>query len=174
MAPNESSREQNSGRTVTSTLVAREFVELAKAENPPGKLTVLKLIALTYIAHGWSFAELGRGLVDESVLAWPYGPAFRDLYGAIRAFGHEHPVVNVPPSQLEWEHQGTKLTKNEEEIIKSVYNEYKDVSENVLIEQSRKSGTPWSITWDESLPNHIQQKIDNRLTYTHFSRSRST
>lgn len=160
---------RRSGRLVTSTLVARELVELAKADNPPRELTILKLIALTYIAHGRSFAELGEGLIDEQVLAWPYGPAFRNLYGEIRAFG-VYPVMNVPKSHLERGHPDTKLTKDEVTVVKSVYDDFKDESEEDLIRQNQKPGTPWYYIWD-GLDINNQKIIEDKMTRRYFSES---
>ena len=156
------------GRLVTSTLVAREFVEWAKTDEPPRDLTVLKLIALTYLAHGRSFAELGEGLVDESVMAWPYGPAFRDLYGVVRTFGH-YPVTNVAESRLEREYSHTKLTANEMKVIKSVYDDFRDASEEDLITQSQEPGTPWHRIWEGKIDPANQKVIDDRYTGLYFS-----
>ena len=159
---------RRSGRLVTSTLVARELVELAKIDEPPRELTVLKLISLTYLAHGRSFAQLGKGLVDEKVLAWPYGPAFRELYGVVRTFGH-YPVTNVAESRLEREYPDTKLTRDELKVITSVYDDFKDSSEKDLIRQSQEPGTPWHRIWDEKIDPANQKVIDDRLTRLHFS-----
>ena len=155
-------------RRVTSTLVAREFVEWAKTDDPPRDLSILKLIALTYLAHGRAFAELGEGLVDEPVMAWPYGPAFRNLYSEIRAFGG-YPVMNVPESQLEREYPNTKLTRDELKVIKSVYDDFKDESEEGLIRQSQKPGTPWHEIWDGKIDPNNQKVIDDRYTGLYFS-----
>ena len=154
-------------RLVTSTLVAREFVELAKADNPPRELMVLKLISLTYLAHGRSFAKLGAGLIGEPVLVWPYGPAFRDLYGAIRAFGN-YPVTKVPVSRLEWKHQGVKLTIDQMKVIESVYDEFKDVTSEELIKKSKKPGTPWHRIWDGKIDPANQKVIDDRHIALYF------
>ena len=157
-------------RRVTSTLVAREFVELAKADNPPRELMVLKLISLTYLAHGRSFAKLGAGLIGEPVLVWPYGPAFRDLYGAIRAFGN-YPVTNVPVSRLEWKHQGVELTVDQMKVIESVYDEFKDVTSEELIKKSTKPGTPWHDIWEGKVDPANQKVIDDRQIRRYFAAS---
>lgn len=159
---------RRSGRLVTSTLVARELVEWSKADEPPRELTILKLIALTYLAHGRSFAELGEGLVDEQVMAWPYGPAFRSLYSEIRAFGG-YPVMNVPKSSLEREYPDTKLTRDEMKVVRSVYDDFKDESEEDLIRQSQEPGTPWHETWEGKIDPDNQKVIDDRVTRLHFS-----
>ena len=160
--------ERRRARLVTSTLVARELVEWAKVDNPPRQLTVLKLIALTYLAHGRSFAELGEGLVDEQVMAWPYGPAFRNLYGEIRAFGG-YPVMNVNESRLEREYPDTKLTRDEMKVVKSVYDDFKDECEEDLIRRSQEPGTPWHETWEGKIDPKDQKVIDDRYTSLYFS-----
>ena len=50
-----------------STIAARKIHEIAQNEGRP--VTPLELIKLTYLAHGWSLAFRGRGLVREAAEA---------------------------------------------------------------------------------------------------------
>ena len=133
---------------VASTLVARQFLDIAQADTPPKPLTLLQLIKLTYVAHGWSFVNLPKPLVSEDVHAWKYGPVFPDLYFALRPFGSK-PVTEVPESVREKE-SGIKLEKREVDLIEEVYKEYSDFSGTELTRMTHQEGTPWHKTWQVS------------------------
>ena len=133
---------------VASTLVARQFLDIAQADTPPKPLTLLQLIKLTYVAHGWSFVNLPKPLVSEDVHAWKYGPVFPDLYFALRKFGSGL-VTEVPESAREKE-SGIELEKQEVDLIKEVYKEYSDFSGAELIQMTHREGTPWHKTWQVS------------------------
>lgn len=132
-------------RLVASTLVAREFFEIARSDVPSKPFTPLQLIKLTYIAHGWSFVNLETPLVSEDVHAWKYGPVFPRLYHAIKAFGSQ-PVDGVPKSRLETESK-TELVQSEKDLIKAVYDNYCDFSGIELTRMTHRHGTPWHKTW---------------------------
>ena len=133
---------------VASTLVARQFLDIAQADAPPKPLTLLQLIKLTYTAHGWSFVNLPKPLVSEDVHAWKYGPVFPDLYIALRQFG-SRPVSEVPKSSRELE-SGTELEELEVDLVSEVYKEYSDFSGAELIQMTHREGTPWHKTWQVS------------------------
>lgn len=132
-------------RFVASTLVAREFFDIAGLDVPSKPFTPLQLIKLTYIAHGWSFVNLKTPLVSEDVYAWKYGPVFPRLYHTIKVFGSQ-PVDHVPQSRLEKESE-TKLVQNEKDLIKAVYDNYSDFSGVELTRMTHRHGTPWHKTW---------------------------
>lgn len=131
-------------RPVPSTLVAREFHGLSKAEGV--RRTPLELIKLTYLAHGWSFAILKGPLVDEPVEAWQYGPVFPKLYHALKAYG-QSPVEIVPKCYREQTEQGICLESEERDLVKDVYETYKHLNGPQLIDLTHKKGSPWSKTW---------------------------
>ena len=130
---------------VASTLVARQFLDIARADAPPKPLTLLQLIKLTYIAHGWSFVNLPKPLVSEDVHAWKYGPVYPDLHFALRPFG-SRPVTEVPKSARERK-SGLELEELEVDLIKEVYNEYSGFSGTELVQMTNREGTPWHKTW---------------------------
>lgn len=153
-------------RFVSSTLVAREFHRLAKAETPPRDLTPIQLIKLTYLAHGWAFVYLGsKGLVNEKVEAWQYGPVFPSLYRALKDYGSS-PVDEVPKTFKEQRHSDTYLYEDEKALIKSVYNTYKDLDGPQLITLTHQDGTPWKSTWSRRFWNS-EIKPDLISSYYH-------
>jgi uncharacterized phage-associated protein len=52
----------------------------------------MQLQKLVYIAHGWNLAINGTPLTSDIPAAWDYGPVYRDLFEALRAYG-SNPVT---------------------------------------------------------------------------------
>lgn len=149
-------------KVVTSAQVARQFLELAKEEEK--QLTPLKLIKLTYLAHGWAYPYLGRLLVNEPVEAWKFGPVFPRLYHALKRYGRG-PVDEVPQDSLEQEGEvSVPLDENEKKLIKAVYNGYKHLNGMQMSDLTHKEGTPWRSTpW-----NILSNQIDPALICAHY------
>lgn len=136
-------------RFLPAMLVAREILRLANADNPPQKLTPLKLIKLTYITHGWAYPCLGRRLIGDAVEAWEYGPVYPELYHAIKHHGRDS-VETVTESAYEQLQKAQEneihLEEDEEELIKVVYNAYKSLSGPQLVTLTHALNTPWDRT----------------------------
>lgn len=137
-------------RVVTSTLVARRFVEVAKERGE--KLTPLQLQKLVFLAHGWSFPLLNRPLVGDRVEAWRYGPVFPELYVALKRYGATA-VKEVPESARERVTNRVNevtLDKSEMGVIDLVYEKYGSLSGPMLIELTHQEGSPWHNTEEGS------------------------
>lgn len=61
-----------------ANIIANFFVKKAQEEQIP--LTLMKIIKLVYIAHGWHLAHKKSPLISEPVEAWPYGPVVPSVY----------------------------------------------------------------------------------------------
>lgn len=132
---------------VTSTLVAREFVKLADTRDP--ELTQLKLMKLTFFAHGWHLGIHGNPLICEDARAWPHGPVFKDLYHATKHYDRGV-ILDVPMSKRErsFEKAGiNKIEKKGRKIIKRVSDAYKENTAWQLRELSHREGSPWETTF---------------------------
>lgn len=49
-----------------------------------GRMTVMKLLKLTYVAKGIGFARLGRAIYGDDIEAWDRGPVVVDLWKHLR------------------------------------------------------------------------------------------
>ena len=130
-------------RVVTSTLVARRFVETAKERGR--SLIPLQLQKLVFLAHGWAFPLLGRLLVNERVEAWLYGPVFPELYVALRRYGAGD-VGEVPESARERvtnRVSAVTLDEAENHVIGLVHDKYGNLTGPMLIELTHREGKPW-------------------------------
>ena len=133
--------------SIPSTRIAREFLRLANDERPQRSLTPIQLIKLTYLAHGWAFVYLNpNGLVGEKVEAWKYGPVFSTLYHALKEYGSS-PVAEVPLTYREQVHKEVDLKEDEKDLIKAVYETYKELDGPQMITLTHQEGTPWKKTW---------------------------
>lgn len=73
--------------------IANYFIDCnnnEKQSNIPD-LTIMKLIKLVYVAHGWALHYFSRPLINEAVEAWPYGPVVPSVYYAFRMRDNENP-----------------------------------------------------------------------------------
>lgn len=128
-------------RHLPAMTVAREIHRIATDAISP-----LKLIKITYITHGWAYPCLERRLINDPVEAWKYGPVYSELYHALKHSGRG-PVEVVPWSFREnKEGNEVSLKEDEKELIKLIYNGYKDLSGSQLITLTHKPGTPWDQT----------------------------
>jgi uncharacterized phage-associated protein len=62
---------------------------LDEARDQGKSLTIMQLLKLVYIAHGWSLALLNVPLVNEEPEAWQHGPVFPSIYREFRRFGSQ-------------------------------------------------------------------------------------
>ena len=69
--------------------VANYFIGLAEKNESPIK--ILRLMKLTYIAHGFMLAILDRSALNprfDRVEAWKYGPVIPSVYHSFKAYGN--------------------------------------------------------------------------------------
>lgn len=116
--------------------VARYFLELAKKEGQG--IDPMKLLKLTYIAHGWYLGATGKPLFYNQVQAWKYGTVIPELYYVIKMFGKS----NVDPYSLKL-YSSKKLKRKEKDFLKSIWENYKNYSGVELSAKTHEEGSPW-------------------------------
>lgn len=128
--------------------IAKSFLELAKEENvsiPP-----MKLLKLTYIAHGYFLGFTGKALFHNEIQAWQYGPVIPDLYFIIRRFSKQ----NVDSDIIEL-YSENKLKEGDYKFINSIWNAYKKFDGLQLSSKTHEEGTPWHKSFNEFNSNII-------------------
>ena len=115
--------------------IAKYFVDRAN-ETDVKDMTLLKLIKITYIAHGWMLAIYNRPLISEDVEAWKYGPVIPELYREIKHFGKRRvdKLDDIYKAELDAE---------EESIVKQTYDKYSKFTAPQLVGLTHKEKTPW-------------------------------
>ena len=156
-------------KQVPSAVVAKYFLKLAKRDDPPRPFTPLKLLKLTYLAHGWAYAGLNKRLISDPVEAWTYGPVFPDLYHILKKYGSD-PVKKISLKDINAvidENNKIKLNRKEKKVIKIIYNAYKKMSASKLVSITHEKNSPWDIT-KEKFSYYWNREIDQDLIRKHF------
>ncbi|MBC6444339.1 MAG: DUF4065 domain-containing protein [Alphaproteobacteria bacterium GM202ARS2] len=127
--------------------------------------TLLQIIKLVYIAHGWYMALKGSAkspLISEDVMAWKYGPVVITVYHALKTNGNK-PIKET----LEDVGEGEGFTEFEKSLLNRVLEKYGHRDGVYLSALTHQEGTPWYKVYDGKRYNEI---IDNQLIYQHFKK----
>lgn len=138
--------------TYDARQIANWFVLRAAREGRP--LSIMSLLKLVYISHGWHLEMYKTPLFSNSIEAWQYGPVVPDVYNAFRKQGI---VVSTPfPG-----HSG-KLAPEDESLLEQVYTIYGRLPALRLSDLTHEEGGPWAIArqlggWYAPIPNDLIQ-----------------
>ena len=131
-------------------------------------LTLMQILKLSYIAHGFKLG-LGIGeLSNEYAEAWKYGPVFPSIY---HEFKYEPPgKINDLGTEID---KITPVTSNfdkkELKIMELVHSAYGEVDGWRLSELTHQEGTPWYNLYHKENNKEIRGlSISNEDIKTHF------
>ena len=148
--------------TFSPLQVANTFIDLANQEQL--SITVMKLLKLVYLAHGWNLAITNKPLINEPVEAWQYGPVISSVYHEFKSFG------NGPIKEKATDCNGVVESVIKEsleyKVVDKVWNVYKKFSGIQLSNKTHEPNTPWSKTWSKEMPRGTD--IDNQIINDHF------
>ncbi|WP_394648410.1 Panacea domain-containing protein [uncultured Sphingomonas sp.] len=137
---------------------------LEEADRQGKSLTIMQLLKLVYIAHGWSLALLREPLVNEEPEAWQHGPVFPAIYREFRRFGSQRisgfatgPFGSIPHADL---------SDPQRAVIKSVVNNYGDKHAFALSRMTHEVGTPWFVTYKDG--KGASHDIPNEIIAEHY------
>ena len=141
--------------------IAEYFVKKAKEENQG--IDPMKLLKLTYIAHGWHLGVTGNPLFENKVFAWKYGTVIPELYFAIRMFGSD----SVDPYVFKL-YSDKKPTEETKQFLDKIWNKYKEFRGLELSAKTHEKDTPWSKIWNINpnglIPNEtIKEYYETKL-----------
>jgi len=132
-------------------VVANYFVKLSKEKGIP--LTVMQLLKLVYIAHGWNLAINDKPLFTEQVEVRPFGPIVKSVYDAFKKYGIG-PIENVENDPIF--NFGTNsvflhafFNESEKEIMDTVYEDYSLYDGLTLSKLTHDEDTPWTSAFKE-------------------------
>lgn len=141
--------------------IAKYFVELAKKEGTG--IDPMKLLKLTYIAHGWHLGVTGKPLFHNQVQAWKYGTVIPELYYAIKMFGKS----NVDPFLFKM-YSKKDLKEDDKKFVKKIWDAYKNLSGIELSAKTHEENSPWKEVYDgahnvvienSEIENYYKKKI---------------
>ncbi len=144
--------------------VANAVLEEAEAQGKP--LTIMQLLKLMYIAHGWALALLKAPLVNEEPEAWQHGPVFPSIYREFRRFGSQRisglasgPFGSVPHADL---------SEPQRSVVRSVVHNYGDMHAFALSRMTHEVGTPWFVTYKNG--DGASDDIPNAIIAEHYTK----
>lgn len=151
----------------SSQQIANFFIN--KSLNSGRELTPMKLIKLTYIAHGWNLGIYDAPLLDEAIQAWKYGPVIESIYDEFKRYGSSQIVEYVRDEFGQYPAPDTQ-THPLLEMVWETYGKFNGVELSAMTHQPN---TPWDIVWNQHggsrqnsalIPNdlikeHYKQKI---------------
>ncbi|MCA1365911.1 SocA family protein [Bradyrhizobium sp. BRP14] len=138
--------------------IANWFV--TRAARDGRRLSIMQLLKLVYISHGWHLEMRRSPLIMNKIEAWKYGPVIPDVYNAFRSQGIEptRPVFAL----------GAQVSPHDAHLLEQIYNSYGTLHAMRLSDLTHEPGGPWDkaikggglfspITDDLILP-HYQMK----------------
>ena len=150
--------------------IANYFINLDKEQGGQG-LTLMQLIKLSYIAHGFNLGAIGEPLSNEPVEAWQYGPVFPSIFKEFKSSddvpeGPESPQVKFTKPIKKYS-SNNNFSDEETELMDLVYDVYGGFDGWTLSMLTHKKGSPWQEVWFKGggqkrigaqIPNEVIQK----------------
>lgn len=147
-----------------SRAIANEI--LKKAQEKGVRLTIMQLVKLIYFAQGWSLALMDAPLSSHSAQAWQYGPVFPHVYKAFPKSGAQK-ISDLIINKSKGEEYSADLSKDEEDLIDWVIDEYGSMHAFELSKLTHVEGGPWKQVVDT---NGFYSEIPNSLMTKYFKR----
>jgi uncharacterized phage-associated protein len=110
-------------------------------------LTLMQLLKLVYLAHGWSLAFDNKPLVVQTPQAWQYGPVYPHIYKALNKYGGNAIGERITDKHTGAEFRPVGLTDIQEKVINAVLESYGAKHAFELSNITHQPGGPWDITF---------------------------
>jgi uncharacterized phage-associated protein len=125
-----------------SSTIAGYFIDKSNKENAP--LSVLQLVKLIYIAHGWNLALYNTPLISDRIEAWKYGPVMPSLYSLFKGLNLTKDDL-IKGFLIE---EARCIKPIHRELLNKVYVKYKRTSGEELTNLMHRKDTPWYKVWN--------------------------
>ena len=104
--------------------------------------TLMHVLKLVYVSHGWMLGLYGRSLINEPAEAWRYGPVVPSIYYRYKSFRGD-PITTEPVDRSD------AFDDEQRDVIEQVHDVYGDFTALQLSALTHKPGTPWDVTYRE-------------------------
>lgn len=139
--------------------IANWFVTRAAREGR--SLSIMQLLKLVYISHGWYMEMSGAPLIRNKIEAWKHGPVIPDVYHAFRRQG-----VDVSQAVSGF---GMELNSYVEGVLEQIYQIYGKLPARRLSDMTHEPGGPWELA---SKRFGFFAPITNDLILSHYRQKR--
>ena len=115
--------------------IANWFIR--RAAQDERVLSIMSLLKLIYISHGWHLESQKSPLFSNRIEAWQYGPVIPDVYRDFRKQGISvASPLNIPEAELE---------ESDEKLLEEIYEIYGKMPPFRLSHLTHVPGGPWDI-----------------------------
>jgi uncharacterized phage-associated protein len=149
----------------TGPQVANYFIGRGIQDRRP--ITLMQLMKLVFIAHGWSLAITETPLLSETFEAWKFGPVLRSLYAWARVFG-SNPITGLIVGSRK--SPSDHFHPSELGLMNAVWNSYGSWSAFELSEYTHREDSPWHKAWVGGGNERRHEPIDNGDIKEHYKR----
>ena len=139
-----------------SRQVANNLIKISNERGVP--MSIMRVLKLAYMTHGWALAIFDEPLVNDYVQAWRYGPVIPSIYYSFRPHG----IYDLNPIPLV---QESDFDDDTDKLIAVVYALYEDLSANQLSALTHIKGGPWHTKYEPGKRSII---IPNEMIAEHF------
>lgn len=139
--------------------IANWFV--TRGQRDGRSFSIMSLLKLTYIAHGWHLETQKAPLFSNRIEAWQYGPVIPDVYSAFRRQGIDVTGPALVPS--------CNIEADDEQLLNQVYDIYSDLTAFQLSDLTHVAGGPWDIAMKSG---GNRATIPDELIRQHYSAKR--
>ncbi len=139
-----------------SRQIANRLIRISNQYGMP--MSIMRVLKLAYLVHGWTLALIEKPLVNDYVQAWKYGPVIPSIYYAFRPYG----IYDLKPIPLV---QEDDMDDEMDSLMVSVYGLYDHLSANQLSALTHIKGGPWHTVYERGKRGVI---IPNELIAEHF------
>lgn len=123
--------------------IANYFIQLSQKTGK--ELTPMKLIKLSYIAHGWHLGIYNTQLLDEVIYAWKYGPVIETIYDDFKKYGDCQISELYQDCDEKYPLPDSTITP----FLDRIWKVYGDKTGIELSSLTHKQDTPWDIVWNQ-------------------------
>lgn len=135
---------------VNSEAIVNEFIRLGSKEGIYFRHEALQM--LVYFTNAINLV-IGRKNINIDWEAWPFGPVDPILYSQLKGNGNSKITFFL---DCDMYYQSMKKDWQLLDIIKNIYNTFKDSEESDIRKRTHNKGTPWSTVFDNK-PQKITQ-----------------
>ena len=121
--------------TYDARSISNWFIRRARADGR--ELSIMSLLKLTYIAHGWHLEIRKRPLFSNKIQAWQFGPVIPDVYNTLRPQG-----VTVLSEASGFD---DPISEADEILLGQIWDIYGSMSAYQLSDITHEKGGPWEI-----------------------------
>lgn len=139
--------------------IANWFVQRATRDGR--RLSIMQLLKLVYISHGWYMEMSGAPLIRNKIEAWKHGPVIPDVYRSFRGQGIDV-AAPIPGYSAE-------TNSYVENVLEQIYQGYGKLPARQLSDMTHEPGGPWELA---SKRFGYYAPITNDLILSHYRQKR--